>query len=117
MTDKQGVSGTPRTAVAEFFEMGQWLVTAEFAEQLERDYQSLQSRYDALTKEADKFEDGIDWIQRAMQAEARLTVVDKLVEALEQIEHIADDILCTTITEIAEAALKSVRGDNNGLSY
>ena len=43
------------------------------ADEIER----LRSENYRLQKEADKFEDGVDWIQRALQAEARIEAMEK----------------------------------------
>lgn len=40
---------------------------------------ALRSELARLYKEADKFDDGIDWIQRAMQAEAKIEMIEKQI--------------------------------------
>lgn len=42
-----------------------------------------------LRKDADKFDDGIDWIQRALQAEAEVEVLRAKIEVIEKQEPIA----------------------------
>ena len=49
----------------------------DLARQLERELV-------ALTKEADKFEDGIDWMQRVMQAEALLAEANRKLDEVEK---------------------------------
>ena len=48
-------------------------VGPQAADEIER----LRSETSRLQKEADKFEDGVDWIQRALQAEARIEAMEK----------------------------------------
>ena len=42
----------------------------------DQELRKLRAELDALRKEADKFSDGVDWIQRAMQAEADLDALN-----------------------------------------
>ena len=50
------------------------IIRLEWAEK-ERD--GLRAELTQLHKEADKFGDGIDWIQRALQAEAKIEELDQ----------------------------------------
>ena len=58
-------------------------VGPQAADEIER----LRSEITSLQKEADKFDDGIDWIQRALQAEAK-------IEAMEKQEPVGRALLC-----------------------
>lgn len=55
-------------------------LAADKLEELERALAEARAERDALRKEADKFEDGIDWIQRALQAEAAVSQMRQQIE-------------------------------------
>ena len=58
-------------------------------EDRDSEIERLRAELDVLRKEADKFSDGVDWIQRAMQAEAELDALKAWKEEVEKQEPVA----------------------------
>lgn len=72
--DGEIMSDTPRTDAVWYKATPTFgspaVVNADFARQLERELTRVTAERDALFVLADKFDDGIDWVCRALQAEA-----------------------------------------------